>query len=407
MKKVFLYIVASLLIWAGCKEEERIDFFSANTSAPLPIEAVSVTPRHGGAVLKYQIPRDENIICVKAVYEINPGQLSEVKSSIYLDSLVLQGFATEETMQVKVLTVGRNGKESTPLLVDVTPLTPVVMEVASNCAIKETIGGVKISYAGNDYKDNLVYVLLAQNPETDEWNEVRKFYSGLEKGSHIQRGMDAVETNVGLYITDRWGHSSDTIFALVTPIFEEEVPKPFAHKEGLWDKTWTAGGPNWGIECLWDGRWDHKSEFAFITTKSSTMPQTFVIDLKRKVEITRIVAHQRPEYTYIDTSVKEFELWGTCVDSPNVNADHPDWINLGRFSSYPPSGQIGNPTPEDAEYANVQGEEFEFLDEVGDPKPTKPVRYLRWSTYETWNGATEVGEVIISEIEVYGKIVDE
>lgn len=405
MKKVFLYIAASLLMWTGCKEEERIDFFGVNSAVPLPIEAVSVTPRHGGAVLKYQIPKDDNIICVKAVYEINPGELNEVKSSIYLDSLVLQGFATEETTQVKVLTVGRNGKESTPLLVDVTPLSPVVKEVVSKCAIMETIGGIKISYAGNAYKDNLVYVLLTQEPKTNEWKEIRKFYSSLEKGSHIQRGMDAIETSVGMYITDRWGHASDTLFATVTPMFEEEVPKPFAYKETRGD-NWVAGGSNWGIECLWDKRWDHKSEFAFITSKNTPLPQIFTIDLKHKVTISRIVAHQRPEYTYIDTSVKEFELWGTCVENPDGDVNHPDWIKLGRFSSFPPSGEVGHPTPEDAYYANVQGEEFEFLNEMGDPEPSQPVRYLRWITYETWNGATERGEVIISEIEVYGKILD-
>ena len=402
----FIVMMLSLLLWYGCKEEERIDIFAENASAPLPLTEVLVSPRHGGAVLRYQIPKDGNIICVKAVYEINPGQFNETKASIYLDSLVLKGFGTVTTTPVKVYTVGRNGKESEPLTVNVTPLTPVVEEVASSCQIKRAVGGMKISYTRNDYEEALTYAVLTKDANTGEWSKLRNFYSGLKEGTFTQRGMEAVETNVGIYVTDRWGNVSDTIFFVVTPVFEEEIPKPYAHKEVVGD-YWTPGGTGWGIENLWDGRWDSKDTYAYITSKSGPIPQSFTIDLKHKVEITRVVEHQRPEYTYLDTSVKEFELYGTSEDVPTGDFNHSDWIYLGRFSSYQPSGQTGNPTPEDFQYGNVEGENFEFLDENGDPKPTPPIRYLRWRTLETWNGATEMGEVIIAEITVFGKIVDE
>lgn len=408
MKKI-LYILlvgALLILWHGCKEEERIDFVDENAPAPLPLTEVSVTPRHGGAVLRYQIPKDKNLLCVKAVYEINPGQVNETKASIYLDSLVLKGFGSDQTTQVKVYTVGRNGKESEPLLVDVTPLSPIVDYVASSFQVKRAIGGVSIAYENNESKESLTFVLLQQNKETNRWETIRKFYSSLEEGIHTQRGLEAAETNFGAYVTDRWGNSSDTIFATVIPVFEEEIPKPYAHKEVAGD-NWTAGGPDFGIEHLWDGRWDIDALYIYATAKNTPIPQSFTIDLKHLVEVTRVVEHQRPKYTYLDTSVKEFELWGTAVDMPNGDTNHPDWIPLGRFSSYQPSGQTGNPTEEDFQYGNVEGENFEFLDENGDPKPTPPIRYLRWRTYETWNGATEMGEVLIAELTVYGKIVDE
>lgn len=408
MRKVtfLIGILYFLLLGNACKEEERIDILNEDAPAPLPLTEVTVTPRHGGAVLRYQIPKDKNLLCVKAVYEINPGQFNETKASIYLDSLVLKGFGSVNTTPVKVYTVGRNGKESEPLIVEVTPLTPVVDEVSSSCEIKRAVGGVKINYSKNGSQESLTYVLLTKNKETNEWEQLKRFYSSLTEGQFTQRGMEAVETNVGVYVTDRWGNSSDTVMYVVTPVFEQEIPKPFAHKEVAGD-SWTPGAPHFGIEHLWDGRWDIDAQYIYATAKNTPIPQSFTIDLKHKVEITRIVEHQRPKYTYLDTSVKEFELFGTCVDMPNGDTDHPDWIKLGRFSSYQPSGQTGNPTEEDFQYGNVDGENFEFLDENGDPAPTPPVRYLRWRTYETWNGATEVGEVIIAELEVYGKIVDE
>lgn len=405
MKKAIFLGMLSLLSWYGCKEEGRIDIINEDAPAPLPLTEVTVTPRHGGAVLRYQIPKDENLLCVKAVYEINPGQFNETKASIYLDSLVLKGFGSTNTTPVKVYTVGRNGKESEPYIVDVTPLTPVVDVVSSSFEVKRAIGGVKIVYEKNDSKENLTYVLLTWSDRNHKWEEVRKFYSSLESGSFTQRGMEAVETNVGVYVTDRWGNASDTVETMVTPVFEEEIPKPFAHKEVAGD-DWTPGSNVMTIDKLWDGMY-HDFSCIYATSKTTPLPQSFTIDLKHKVELTRVVEHQRIQYAYLDTSVKEFELFGTCVDMPNGDTNHPDWIKLGRFSSYQPSGQTGNPTEEDIHYANVEGESFEFLDENGDPKPTPPIRYLRWRTYETWNGATERGEVIIAELDIYGKIVDD
>ena len=124
------------------------------------------------------------------------------------------------------------------------------------------------------------------------------------------------------------------------------------------------------------------------------------------VEITRIVEHQRLVETYKGTSVKRFDVFGTAKDNPNPDINSEDWILLGEFESYQPSGQTGSPTEEDIQYGSVEGENFEFVDEIGDPKPTPPIRYLRWRTWETWNGQTEMGEVIIAELEVHGKILD-
>ncbi|WP_106831831.1 DUF4959 domain-containing protein [Parabacteroides pacaensis] len=406
MKKIiFTLTLASLLSLEGCKEEGRVDILNMHAPAPEPLSEVSVTPTHGGAILKYQIPKDENLLCVKAVYEIKPGRINETKGSIYVDSLVLKGFGTANTTQVRVYTVGRNGKESTPLLVDVTPLAPIVTEVFSSFKIKAAIGGVKIHYK-NEAGENLTYVLIRQNPVTKQWETLKKFYSNLKEGQLLQRGMKSKETNVGVYVTDRWGNSSDTVTQILTPVYEKEIPKPFAHREIAGD-NWIPGAPNFGIENLWDGRWDIDAQFIYATAKNIPLPQSFTIDLKHLVEITRVVEHQRPKYAYLDTSVKEFELFGTAVEMPNGDTNHPDWIKLGRFSSYQPSGMTGNPTPEDFQYGNVEGESFEFLDENGDPKPTPPIRYLRWRTYETWNGATEMGEVLIAELDIYGKIVGE
>lgn len=407
MKKSFAaFIVSSLLFAGACSEESRIDILDKNAPAPkaLTQDEVSVEAIKGGAILTYSVSDNTNLMCIKAVYEINPGQFYEARGSVYVNQLTLRGFGSTETSDVKIYSVGRNGKESEPLVIQVTPLTPIVDDVYNCLTIKKAVGGVKIDYM-NESEESLTFSLLSFNEDTQRWNSVRKFYSSLEKGQFVQRGLESVDTQFGIFVSDRWGNVSDTLKQFVTPIFEEEVPKPFAHKAVAGD-NWESDLSYLGIECLWDGRWDIDANYVYATKKSTPLPQSFTIDLKHKVEITRIVEHQRSKYTYMDTSVKEFELYGTAVDNPSGDYNSPEWIYLGRFSSFQPSGQTGNPTEEDIQYGNVEGENFEFLDENGDPKPTPAIRYLRWRTFETWNGATERGEVIIAELEVFGKIVD-
>ncbi|GCB36439.1 DUF4959 domain-containing protein [Bacteroides faecalis] len=402
-KSIYILSFAFLLLLLGCKESVRIDLVDESKPAPVALDEVMVKSILGGAVLKYQIPNDKNLLCIKAVYEISPGHVYETKSSVYVDSLVLKGFASSETTQVKVYSVGKNGKESKPLIVEVTPGTPVVEDVANTLFVRSAIGGVKLSYANLSGED-LIYDLIQEDIESNRWEVVKRFYSGLKTGEFTQRGMESKPTNIGVLISDRWGNISDTIKQTITPVFEEEVPKPWSHKEMVGD-SWKEGVPGLTIDKMWDGRWDVDALFLWASSKSTKFPQSFTIDLKCEVEITRIVEHQRPVYAYLDTSVKEFELFGTTLDNPNPDTNSDDWIKLGRFSSFQPSGLTGSPTKEDFQYGNVEGENFEFLDENGDPKPTPPVRYLRWRTYETWDGQTEMGEVIIAELEVYGKIL--
>lgn len=403
-RNIYILSLASLIFTASCKEDARVDLVDDSKPAPTALTEVTIKPILGGAVLKYQLPKDENLLCIKAVYEIRPGKTYEAKGSVYVDSLVLRGFGSSNTTQVKIYSVGKNGKESQPLLVDVTPDKPVVEDVAESINFRRAVGGIKFSYE-NKSKENLTYELVKETPELKRWESIRKFYSGLLKGDQTQRGLEAVETNFGLIISDRWGNVSDTIKSVMIPVFEEEIPKPWAHKE-LKGDSWAAGRPDLTIDKLWDGRWDVWDNHLWASSGSTVFPQSFTIDLGHLIEITRVVEHQRLVETYKGTSVKRFDLFGTAKDNPNPDINSEDWIPLGEFESYQPSGQTGAPTQEDIQYGSVEGENFEFVDEHDDPKPTPPIRYLRWRTWETWNGQTEMGEVIIAELEVYGKILD-
>ena len=99
-KSVYIISFTLLFLLLGCKESVRIDLVDDSRPAPVASEEVTVESILGGAVLRYQIPNDKDLLCIKAVYEIRPGHIYEAKSSVYVDSLVLKGFSTSETTQV-------------------------------------------------------------------------------------------------------------------------------------------------------------------------------------------------------------------------------------------------------------------------------------------------------------------
>ena len=154
LRRLFLLM---LVVFAGCKEEGRIDFIDSSAPAPAQVTGVEIRNTPGGAVVKYNVPKDENMLYVQAIYEIRPGVMLETKSSYYKDSLVLEGFGDTQTYDVKLFSVGKNEKASEPLSIQVTPLTPPVLLATK--LMQETFGGISVKIE-NPEKANLAIVLI-------------------------------------------------------------------------------------------------------------------------------------------------------------------------------------------------------------------------------------------------------
>lgn len=416
MKRIIITTVAALVVLlVGCKEEGRLDHVDANAPAPAPISNVSFENTAGGAVIKYDMPQDPNFLYVKAIYERRPGLISMATSSNFVDSVVVEGFGNTNPATVKLISVGRNEKESPTIIeVEITPKTPIVMSVRNDLIVKKAIGGVKI-LVKNPFVKDLSFRLLKRNDAfVGGWQELRTFYSRSEEIVLAQRGLEAVESDFAVCVSDTWGNVSDTLYTTLTPIYEQEILKPYGYIKHSGD-VWDGGGGGNSIECLWDERFDFYASNLFVSNVGKgPLPRPFTIDLRRTVELSRIVAHQRGSngdtyYCYDGTSVKRFELYGTIVENPNADINHSDWTKLGEFTGFRPSGRgAGSPsTIEDHQYACIDGESFEFTDENGDPKATVPVRFVKWRTLETWGGVGvgSEAEIIISELDFFGKVI--
>jgi len=380
--------VLLLLLGQACKEEERLDHMDANAAAPQQVSNIRSTGTPGGAMLTYQIPSDENLAYVKAVYEIQPGVFKEGKASYYTDTIRLEGFGDTNEYDVKVYSVGKNEKASEPVSIKIRPLTPPVTSSFEALSIEAGFGGVKVRFK-NETEANLAIVLESDTAGKGLNAPLQTFYTKAREGAYSVRGLPSLERSFSVYLRDRWGNKSAVLTKKITPLFEQEVPKPFASLR-LPTDSYLPVESAYPMERMWDGLVD----IWIFASQSTALVQWFSIDLKKEVVLSRMKMHQRsPNYTYGGANVKVFELYGS--NAPATDGSFNNWTLLGKFQSFKPSKlPTGQNSAEDYDYAYTKGEDFEFQE------TPQAYRYYRFKTLETWGGG---GGCHITELSFFGK----
>lgn len=389
MKAVNYFCLFLLVGLASCKETNRLDIEKTDGAAPtrvLDVQSISIP---GGAKLVYRIPNDPNIAYVKAIYELHDGSKHETKSSIYTDTLTVLGYGDIQPRKVQLYSVGKNEKESDPVEVTVTPLTPPVTISFTDLVVEEAFGGIRVRLK-NELQANLAVVLMADTSGDGTMTSLQTFYTKAKTGVFSYRGLAPTEKQFAIYLRDRWGNRSDTLSATLTPLYEESIVKPYVAMKLATDE-YIGVEAQYGIDNLWD----NNINSIFASRHSTATPQWFAIDLGVKAVISRMKMHQRaPTYTYTGGNVKSFELWGS--NSPDPDGGWNNWQLLSTFNSFKPSGQpSGQISQEDVQYAHIDGEDFEMED------ITPAYRYLRIKTTGTYGGGPQV---TISEISFWGQI---
>jgi Domain of unknown function/Domain of unknown function (DUF5126)/Domain of unknown function (DUF4959) len=393
MQQLSSIIIAILLIITGasCKKEGRMSYTDANAPAPAPVTNVKVSVSPGAAILTYKLPADPQLSYVKALYEMQPGVFREAKASYYTDTLHLTGFGDTLVHKVQLFSVGKNEKASAPVELTVQPLRPAVQSTFASITMGATFGGVQITFQ-NDAKDNLAITLMMDSTGKNTWTTVNTFYTGAPLGNYSVRGFDTTVKKFGVFVRDRWNNRSDTLIKSVKPVYEELISKSTWKEVHLPTDTWAQADGGYQFSWLFD----NNINTIFASTNLSVLPQWSTVDLGKKVVLSRIVEHQQQaDHFYAGSAVKKFELWGSNDPSPDGSWDN--WVLLGSFNSFKPSGlPLGQTTEEDRNYAWFKGEDFSF------DKLLPAVRYLRFKTLETYSMS---GQVVIAEIDLWGQQV--
>lgn len=399
MKKIFNFLLVGLFLVAGCEEEYEHSPIAKDTVAPKPITNLNYEAINGGFDITYDIPKDKDILYVKATYTDSQGLDSEVRASAYNNKLQILGFGDTADKTIKVFAVDRSENISEPVSFVAKPLTPPVEVIKETMSITADFGGAKFHWL-NELKVPISILLFAEDKNGD-WKEVQTVYTSQAENSTSVRGYESVPTKFAALIRDRYNNTTDTIYpnsddGSLIPLFEERLDKTKFRKIVLSDDTnWDAWGANYY------NLFDDKLETMAHTQGDHPSPQTFTIDLGVVVKLSRFILHQRftenISWGFSHGNPKKYTLYG-AKELPADNGSFEGWIKLRDCEAIKPSGLPGGQNT-DEDLAHLQnGDEFPFDLEVPE------VRYFRLAVHETWDGA---GYINATQITFWGNIINE
>jgi hypothetical protein len=387
--KICFIVFMANVFWYAC-EEEPIGQLPTDSVPPSAVSGVQVTNVKGGAILTYTLPDDEDLLYVKAVYTRN-GEICENRSSLYKDSLKVEGFGDTQSHEVQVIAVDRSRNESTPVTATIQPLEPEVITIGKTLNMTTYFGGVNI-YWENANRAEITVTVLQNDELLMEAVPYETFYSSMTQGEGVIRELDTIPYEFGVYVQDRWGNRSAVKSYTLTPLFETKFdPANFR------DATLPGDGPHYGggygLSNIWDGIWGSDNSYSSQAGRGNVFT-SITIDLGVTGKISRIRLHQRmgSYQTWGEGNPRNFEVWG-CVNPPDPSGNWDNWTKFMECESIKPSGLPGT------EYATEDVSRAQDGEDFYNANVDFAVRYLRLRVYRSWSGGDNIQ---IGEMEVFG-----
>lgn len=397
MKKTWLFILGGCLFASACNEE-FVGQTPVDSEAPSAVSDVIVENQPGGAKISYTLPKETDISYVRAEY-MYKGSMAATKSSIYQNYVLLEGFGSEDPVDVKLYTVDHSGNDSQPVNVTIQPLLPPVYAITQSFEWERDFGGFKLNWTNST--GNEVVLTLLMKAEDGIYYEEESYYTTAKNGEYNFRGFEDVPTDFGLYVRDKFYNYSDTVMFSLTPIREIEIPSDhFARVTDIpADNKTQLGG--WDFETMWN---DVVGDEGWHTTDGNggKLPLYWTIDLGLKAKLSRFTIWHRTSIPYGHQNLKKFVVYGaTDYEKGKDNAywekggdwetdDH--WTYIGTYEIKKPSGLPTGTTSEDIEAMNAG---FGFNVPIDIPS----IRYIRFGMLSNFSGGQDLH---ISEIKFFG-----
>jgi hypothetical protein len=408
MKKylIYSYLFLATTLMNNCKEDSVV-LYPVDNTPPQQISNVVVNNIPGGAKLTYQLPDQEDLLYVQALYNLPNGNSMITKTSVFSNTMLVKGFGKSQKSTIQLVSFDRSMNQSKPLSVDIKPLDSPIYGILDSLKVQESFGGFKLTWQ-NPYKEDVVLGVLLKNRTTGAFSYIDNFYSSEALSKKSIRGMDSTSATIGLFVRDTYENYTDTLVMNVKPLFEQEVPKSGFVAMTLSKKF--SVEPYGGAlpSKMWDGITNVDNNLYYL--KINTAVQTglpiilpiFTFNMGLKVKLSRFRLWQRVDYLFVLHNPKLFEWYGTndavvAADAETTGWEtNPKWIKIMSGESRRPSSLATGSalTTEDVAYARA-GEEFEF------PLDAPAVRYLRFKLLSTWSGSTSLH---INELTFWGQI---
>src|SRR5690606_21086476 len=274
MKPQYLIFCIGCLAFAiACHDTEPAPIENDGVP-PGPVTELSVTNLNGAAEISYQVPSDPDLLYVKAVYTTKQGEVRETKVSRHHRSLTVEGFADTDPYEVTLFAVDRGENASEPVRVTVTPDRPPMQLARESLALIPTFGGISVNFK-NEASADLAFVILA-NDSLGEFVPLHTHYTRLPNGEFAVRGLPSEEIRFGLFVRDRWGNLSDTLYAYETPLYEVRLDPGRMKEYRL--PTDAPLGYSGSVEALFDGILTDRRR-GYHSSDAARMPQWFTFDI--------------------------------------------------------------------------------------------------------------------------------
>ena len=204
------------MVITSCKDEESAFQPGIGT------EAFSFNPTPGGAVMRYKIPADKDLMGLNIRYKDYAGKEILRSASSLSDSLVLEGFnEAKENIPAEVRLVKRNGEESEPISVSFSTKDSAPYAFFDNVQVKSGWNGFSV---------------ITKNDFTNAKGLAHVYYLGTDPLSH--------QPDTILLTTFNITEGSDTMnFALKqkadlnTIVIRTEDYRGYMVREKVWDNV--------------------------------------------------------------------------------------------------------------------------------------------------------------------------
>ncbi|AYL99265.1 DUF4959 domain-containing protein [Mucilaginibacter celer] len=388
--------VLLMVLIASCKKmESPVEVVSNDTTKPGVVTNVKVENLNGGARLTYTLPNSKNLLYVLASYKINDKITRETKASYYTDTVMVDGFARAQEYEVTLYAVSRANIKSDPVTIKVNPKTPNYLLINDNLAITPDFGGANF-FGFNPNKVPVAVHIISFNEKRNAYDEEEPQYLSTDTVNVSVRGYDAVPKKFGVFVTDRFGNVSDTVFKTLTPLFETLLDKSKFYTYHL--PSDSPIGYGWEFKYFFDG---NTGDPGWHTLSAPTKQGTFGLGTSAK--LSRFVLWERLNGIYGYQNIRQMTLWGSNSDSPGDStlplSSAPgtvsgDWVNLGNFTfPNPPSGLPPNQANASDQAFVAAGVNFKIS--INAPA----TKFIRFQCTQTWGGLDYVNAM---EISLYG-----
>jgi hypothetical protein len=410
IKKYVGLCLSILLLVSACKEGDRFNLSSDDTTPPSPPTNVTATPLNGAIRLHFTAPKDEDLMSIEAKCGENTFAVS-----FYVDSLDVMGLAETKAYTISVYAVDKAGNRSTSVDVQATPLESAISKITESFKVLPGFGAFIVDWENELEETVNVFIEYSFVLQGQERNELAVFSSRSVAGRAMVNDLDlnendlvSVKVSVGDRFNNRGAIKDKGSFKL---LYDEEINHFDASGNNLWSYPPENQEPPFGggVKQMFgnafdgmtsrfiDGIIDDKpADYNYFFAEGN--PYNYLIDLGDYYELSRVIIHPRHSgdgpvkggYFSNDIGIFATYRWDEETD---------EWEPIGTHKTLMPEGMLS-----DLQWYKLGIAGHMHYLYADNPHFSKPTRWFRFEGLKGFDGNYTAGPpACLSEIRLFSK----